>query len=126
MRLIEKNVTILTRLLAVIILITLGNTCIKSSAASASTANTVSNKTDRFFRDMGIIRVPRIAPPVEISLLDIHGKNVTLSDVKGKIVFLNFWTTWCPECRIEMPLTPIFAPIISSGYKYPIFLMLVK
>jgi peroxiredoxin len=104
MRLIEKNVTILTRLLAVIILITLVNTGIKSSAASASTANAVSNKTDRLFRDMGIIRVPRIAPPVEISLLDIQGKKVTLSDFKGKIVFLNFWTTWCPECRIEMPL----------------------
>jgi peroxiredoxin len=56
------------------------------------------------FRDMSIIRIPRIAPPVEISLLDINGKKVTLSDVKGKIVFLNFWTTWCLECRIEMPL----------------------
>ncbi|MEE8553253.1 MAG: TlpA disulfide reductase family protein, partial [Desulfobacterales bacterium] len=56
------------------------------------------------FRNMNIIRMPRIAPPVEISLLDIHDKRVTLADFKGKIVFLNFWTTWCPECRIEMPL----------------------
>jgi thiol-disulfide isomerase/thioredoxin len=29
---------------------------------------------------------------------------VSLSDFKGKIVFLNFWTTWCPECRAEMPM----------------------
>ena len=61
-------------------------------------------ETERLFRDMKIIRMHRIAPPVEISLLDIHGKQVTLADFKGKIVFLNFWTTWCPECRIEMPL----------------------
>jgi peroxiredoxin len=61
-------------------------------------------EADRLFRDMKIIRMPRIAPPVEISLLDIHDKQVTLADFKGKIVFLNFWTTWCFECRIEMPL----------------------
>ena len=52
---------------------------------------------------MRIIEVPHIPPPVDFSLLDINGQQYTLSDFKGKIVFLNFWTTWCPECRIEMP-----------------------
>jgi thiol-disulfide isomerase/thioredoxin len=33
----------------------------------------------------------------------MNGRNVSLSDFRGKIVFLNFWTTWCPTCRIEMP-----------------------
>lgn len=61
-------------------------------------------KTDRLFHKLGIIKVPHIAPPVDFSLPDINGQQVTLSDFKGKIVFLNFWTTWCPECRIEMPL----------------------
>jgi thiol-disulfide isomerase/thioredoxin len=36
-----------------------------------------------------------------VSLLD--GTKVKLSDYKGKIVFLNFWATWCPPCRAEMP-----------------------
>ncbi|MEG0502267.1 MAG: TlpA disulfide reductase family protein, partial [Cellulosilyticaceae bacterium] len=31
------------------------------------------------------------------------GKKHTLSDYKGKVVFLNFWATWCPPCRQEMP-----------------------
>lgn len=60
-------------------------------------------KTERLFREMGIIEVPHITPPVDFSLMDINGQQSTLSDFKGKIVFLNFWTTWCPECRIEMP-----------------------
>ena len=73
-------------------------------AALAKATETSGPETGRLFREMRIIEVPRIAPPVEISLLDIHDQRVTLADFKGKIVFLNFWTTWCPECRIEMPL----------------------
>ena len=60
-------------------------------------------KTDRLFRKMEIIKIPHIAPPVDFSLPDINGQQFTLSQFKGKIVFLNFWTTWCPECRNEMP-----------------------
>ena len=60
-------------------------------------------KTDGLFRKMEIIEIPHISPPVDFSLPDVNGQQVTLSDFKGKIVFLNFWTTWCPECRIEMP-----------------------
>jgi peroxiredoxin len=61
------------------------------------------SKTDRLFHELGIINVPHIAPPVNIILLDINGHQITVSEFKGKIVFLNFWTTWCPECRTEMP-----------------------
>ena len=55
------------------------------------------------FKKLGIIRLSGIAPPVEIKLENIDGKSVNVSDFKGKIVVLNFWTTWCPDCRIEMP-----------------------
>ncbi len=55
------------------------------------------------FKKLGIIKLSGIAPPVEIKLEDINGQIVKVSDFKGKIVFLNFWTTWCPDCRIEMP-----------------------
>jgi thiol-disulfide isomerase/thioredoxin len=36
-------------------------------------------------------------------LQDLNGKEVSLSDFKGKNVFLNFWATWCPSCKAEMP-----------------------
>ena len=37
------------------------------------------------------------------TLLDTDGNNVSLSDYKGKVVIINFWTTWCGPCRYEIP-----------------------
>ena len=42
-------------------------------------------------------------PAPDFTLLDQFGNEHTLSDYKGKTVFLNFWATWCPPCRSEMP-----------------------
>ncbi|HLR34830.1 MAG TPA: cytochrome c biogenesis protein/redoxin, partial [Tissierellales bacterium] len=39
----------------------------------------------------------------DFTLVDQYGETHTLSDYKGKVVFLNFWATWCPPCRMEMP-----------------------
>ncbi|MEM5948499.1 TlpA disulfide reductase family protein [Spirochaetia bacterium 38H-sp] len=44
---------------------------------------------------------PVKAPDFIVKALD--GKDVSLSDYEGKVVFLNFWATWCPPCRMEMP-----------------------
>jgi peroxiredoxin len=42
-------------------------------------------------------------PSENFSLPDLAGKTVRLSDHKGKVIFLNFFATWCPPCRAEMP-----------------------
>lgn len=43
----------------------------------------------------------KMAP--DMAFADGDGNTFTLSSLKGKVVFLNFWATWCPPCRAEMP-----------------------
>jgi thiol-disulfide isomerase/thioredoxin len=56
------------------------------------------------------LEVPRVAitarKPVtagDFSLLALDGRKVRLAELRGKIVLINFWTTWCPACLSEMP-----------------------
>lgn len=65
-------------------------------------------------------------PAIDFELKDQYGKTHKLSDYKGKVVFLNFWATWCPPCKMEMPdIQKIYEKYEKQGEKSEVVVLSV-
>jgi cytochrome c-type biogenesis protein len=70
-----------------------------NEANNPGTANSAGTETDAANSAASETKTAAI----DFTLTDQYGTSHTLSDYKGKVVFLNFWATWCPPCKAEMP-----------------------
>ena len=80
------------------------------TATLAPTATAVPAPTPRVIRRASD-NAPEAAP--DFTVETFNGETLRLSDLRGQVVVLNFWASWCPPCRWEMP----FFETISQEYK---------
>jgi cytochrome c-type biogenesis protein len=83
-----------------------GNSSADSSTPDSSTSGGNSSDdgtSDNSTSDTASEDGKKPVPAFDFTLTDQYGNEHTLSDYKDKVVFLNFWATWCPPCKKEMP-----------------------
>lgn len=79
-----------------------------------------SSKVDRF-KAPGSGPAPRVgAEAPDFTLKDLSGNEVKLSSLRGKPVMVNFWATWCPPCREEIPVITKMYQETAGGDRYQI------
>jgi cytochrome c biogenesis protein CcmG/thiol:disulfide interchange protein DsbE len=66
--------------------------------------------------EQALPQVGYLAPALEG--VTLSGSPIRLDDVQGKVVLINFWATWCPPCRLEMPaMQALYAHYYDQGFE---------
>ncbi len=62
-----------------------------------------------------VIKVENIP---DLTLVTVEGKEIKLSDYRGKVLLLNFWAVWCPPCKEELPIfEKVYSKYRSLGFE---------
>jgi len=77
--------------------------CSKKSTVTTTTIIKESTGVKQDLQSMGFQIFNADIPAPNFTIYDLSGKAVTLTELKGKVVLLNLWATWCPPCKAEMP-----------------------
>jgi thiol-disulfide isomerase/thioredoxin len=85
-----------------------------SSSDPLSNAQAQQQAGGESVRRLALLR--KLAPPFIVTTLD--GQRVSLADYKGKALIVNFWATWCGNCKVEMPwLAELREKYASQGFE---------
>lgn len=91
-----------------------GSSSPKGEGAAFAVASPVEDGKESLTVELPI--VGNYAP--NFTLKDMEGKDISLKDYRGKVVFLNFWATWCKPCEAEMPsMEQIYQDYKDEGFK---------
>lgn len=96
----QKRITLILVLLGIIFLVA-GLLLLKGGSGSTGSASTIGKAVLISGLSQPTVQKGSPAPDFEIAYSD--GRKVRLSDLKGKPILVNFWATWCPPCRAEVP-----------------------
>lgn len=71
-----------------------------------------------------IATIGSVAPDIE--LIDINKNKIKLSELRGAVVFINFWATWCEPCINELPSIEELSRLTSGNPKFKLLTILFK
>jgi thiol-disulfide isomerase/thioredoxin len=94
-----------------------GQTISPAGSTTGKSDNT-ENKITRLLMEAGIQVAAEDIDIIDFTLPLLDGTDFTLSEQKGRVIFLNFWATWCGPCRLEMPsMEAVYQKLKYKGFE---------
>lgn len=113
------SLSALAVLVALVAVVALAGCTQKKTAAQAPAERTVllPDQISSLLEEIGMQVPKNPLAATDFTLESLDGKTTSLSAHKGKFVFLNFWATWCPPCRSEMPaMQALYERLQARGF----------